>query len=43
MKSLRPLLMLAVALLVTQFAHAHRFAPSLLKVSKIGPDRYHCV
>ena len=43
MKSLRPLLMLAVALLVTQFAHAHRFAPSLLKVSEIGPDQYHMV
>jgi hydrogenase/urease accessory protein HupE len=43
MKSLRPLLMLAVALLGTQFAHAHRFAPSLLKVSEIGPDKYHMV
>ncbi len=43
MKSLRPLLTLAVALLVTQFAQAHRFAPSLLKVSEIGPDQYHMV
>jgi len=43
MTSLRLLLMLAMALLVTQFAHAHRFAPSLLKVSEIGPDQYHMV
>jgi hypothetical protein len=43
MKSLRLLLTLAMTLLVTQFAHAHRFAPSLLKVSEIGPDQYHMV
>jgi hypothetical protein len=43
MKSLRLLLTLAMTLLVTQFAQAHRFAPSLLKVSEIGPDQYHMV
>jgi len=43
MKSLRLLLTLAMTLLMTQFAQAHRFAPSLLKVSEIGPDQYHMV
>ena len=43
MKSLRLLLTLAMTLLVTQFAQAHRFAPSLLKVSEIGPNQYHMV
>jgi len=43
MKSLRLLMLLAMGLLVSQLAQAHRFAPSLLKVNEIGPNRYHMV
>ncbi len=43
MKSLRLLLLLALSLSITQFAHAHRFAPSLLKVNEIAPGQYNMV
>ena len=43
MNSLRALLALVVALTVTQVAHAHRFAPSLLKVTEIADQQYNMV
>ena len=43
MKSLRLLFLLLVGLGMTQLAQAHRFAPSLLKVSEIAPQQYHMV
>lgn len=43
MSSLRLLSTLALSLFVTQLAHAHRFAPSLLKVNEIAPMQYNMV
>jgi hydrogenase/urease accessory protein HupE len=43
MKSLRILLALMLGFSVVQAAHAHRFAPSLLKVNEIAPQQYSMV
>lgn len=43
MKMFRVCLILVLGVMLTQFAHAHRFAPSLLKVTEIAEQRYNMV
>ena len=43
MNSLRLLLGLLLSLSIAQVAHAHRFAPSLLKVNEIADQQYNVV
>jgi hydrogenase/urease accessory protein HupE len=43
MKNSRILLLLVLALCVIQTVHAHRFAPSLLKVNETAPQQYNMV
>ena len=43
MNTLRLIMMLALSLAMTELAHAHRFAPSLLKVNEIAPGQYNMV
>ncbi len=43
MTRLRYLAVFALATLLAQFAHAHRFAPSLLQVTEIGDKLYNVV
>jgi len=43
MNSFRAMVILALSLFLSQFAQAHLFAPSLLKVSELSPQSYHVV
>lgn len=43
MRRWRILLVLLLGVSVAQFAHAHRFAPSLLQVDEIAPQQYNMV